>query len=260
MQVPLYIEYYSVSLGWFLYTGSTVHRILSVSLGWSLYTGSTVHLLLQCVPWVVFICRFHCTSTTTVCPLGGLYMQVPLYINYYGVSLRRSLYTGSTVHQLLQCVPWVVFIYRFHCTSTTTVCPLGGLYMQVPLYIYYYSVSLGWSLYTGSTVHQLLQCVPWVVFIYRFHCTSTTTVCPLGGLYIQVPLYINYYGVSLGWSLYTGSTVHQLLQCVPWVVFIYRFHCTSTTTVCPLGGLYIQVPLYINYYSVSFGWSFIQVQ
>ena len=117
-----------------------------------------------------------------------------------------------------------------------------------------YSVSLGWSLYTGSTVHQLLHCVPSVVFIYRFHCTSTTTVCPLGGLYIQVPLYINYYIVSLGWSLYTGSTVHQLLQCVPWVVFIYRFHCTSTTTLCPLGGLYIQVPLYIDYYKVSLGW------
>ena len=171
-----------------------------------------------------------------MCPLGGLYIQVLLYINYYGVSLGWSLYTGSTVHRLLQCVPWVVFIYRFHCTSTTTMCPLGG-------------------------------------FIYRFHCTSTTTVCPLGGLYIQVPLYIDYYGVSLGWSLYTGSTVHRLLQCVPWVVlytgstvhqllrcvpwvvFIYRFHCTSTTTVCPLGGLYIQVPLYINDYSMSLGWS-----
>ena len=99
-------------------------------------------------------------------------------------------------------------------------------------------MSLGWSLYTGSTVHQLLQCVTWVVFIYRLHCTSTTTKCPLGGLYIQVPLYINYYNVSLGWSLYTGYTIHQLLQCVPWVVFIYRFHCTSTTTACPLGGLY----------------------
>ena len=140
-----------------------------MSLGWSLYTGSTVHQLLQCVPgWF--------------------------------------LYVGSTVHQLLQCVPWVVFIYRFHCTSTTTVCPMGGFYIQVPLYINYYSVFLGWSLYTGSTVYQLLQCVPWVVFIYRFHCTSTTTVCPLGGLYIQVSLYINYYSVSLGWSLYTGST------------------------------------------------------
>ena len=168
-----------------------------------------------------------------MCPLGGLHIQVPLCINYYSV-------------------PWVVFIYRFHCTSTTTVCPLGGLYIQVPLYINYYSVylgglyiqvplyinyycnsmSLGWSSYIGSTIHQLLQCVPWVVFMYRFHCTSTTTVCSLGGLYIQVPLYINYYSVSLGWSLYTGSTVHQLLQCVPWVVFIYRFHCTSTTTVC----------------------------
>ena len=123
---------------------------------------------------------------------------------------------------------------------------LCGLYIQVPLYINYYSVSLGWSLYTGSTVHQLLQCVPWVVFIYRFHCTSNTTVCPLGGLCIQVLPYINYYSVSLGWSLYTGSTVHQLLQCVPWVVFIYRFYSTSTTTVCPLGGLYIQVPQYIN--------------
>ena len=160
------------------------------------------------------------------------------------MSLGWSLYTGSTVHQLLQCVPWVVFIYRFHCTSTATVCPSGGLYIQVPLYINYYSVSLGWSLYTGSTVHQLLQCVPWVVFIHRFHCTSTTTVCPSSGLYIQVPLYINYHSVSLGWSLYTGSTVHQLLQCVPQVVFIYRFQCTSTTTVCPSGGLYIQVPQY----------------
>ena len=180
-------------------------------------------------PWIMWRC--HVSS---------------LYINYYNVSLGWSLYTGSTVHQLLQWVPWVVFIYRFHCTSTTTMCPLGGLYIQVPLYIIYYCVSLGWSLYTGSTVHQLLQRVTWVVFINRFHCTSTTTVCHLGGLYIQVPLYINYYSVFLGWSLYTGSTVHQLLQCVPWVVFIYRFHCTSTTTVCPLGGLYIQVPLYIN--------------
>ena len=160
---------------------------------------------------MVFIYRLHCTSTTTVCPLGGLYIQVTLYINYYSVSLGWSLYTGYTVNQLLQCVPWVVFIYRLHCTSTTTVCPLGGLYIQVPLYINYYSVSLGWSLYTGYTVNQLLQCVPWVVFIYRLHCTSTTTVCPLGGLYIQVPLYINYYSVSLGWSLYTGYTVHQLL-------------------------------------------------
>ena len=53
-----------------------------------------------------------------------------------------------------------------------------------------------WSLYTGPSV----QCVPWVVFIYRFQCTSTTTVCPLGGLYnIQVRAHI---------------------------------HCTSTTTVC----------------------------
>ena len=111
----------------------------------------------------------------------------------------------------------------------------------------------------GSTEHQLLQCVPWVVFIYRFHCTSTTTVCPLGGLYIQVPLYINYYNVSLGWSLHTGSTIRQLLQCVPCVVFIYRFHCTSTTTFCSLGGLYRQVPLYINYYSVSLGGLYIQV-
>ena len=188
------------------------------------------------------------------CFLTGLHIQVQLYINYYSVFLGWSLCTGSTVHQLLQCVPWVVFMYRFNCTSTTTVCSLGGLYIQVPLYINYYSVFLGWSLCTGSTVHQLLQCVPWVVFMYRFNCTSTTTVCPLGGLYVQVQLYINYYSVSLGWSLYTGSTVHQLLQCVPWVIFIYRFHCTSTTTVCPLGGLYnVQVPLYINYYSVSLG-------
>ena len=74
-----------------------------------------------------------------------------------------------------------------------------------------------WSLYTSSTLHQLLQCVPWVVFIYRFLCTSTTTVCPLGGLYIQVPLYINYYSVSSG-GLYIQVRAH--------------IHCTSTTTVC----------------------------
>ena len=97
----------------------------------------------------------------------------------------------SIVHQILQCVPWVVFIYySFNC-----------------MYINYYSVSLGWLLYyyTGSTVHQLLQCVPWVVFIYRFHCTSTSesTVCLLGGLYIQVPLCINYYNVSDWGSLWT---------------------------------------------------------
>ena len=185
------------------------------------------------------------SNTHTVCTVNE-HHQRQYRINHNSVSLGWSIYTGSTIHQLLKCVPWVVFIYRSHCTSTTTVCPLGGLYIQVTLYINDYIVSLGWSLYTDSTVHQLLQCVPWVVFINRFHCTSTTTLCPLGGLYIQVPLYINDYIVSLGWSLYTDSTVHQLLQCVSWVVFINRFHCTSTTTLCPLGGLYIQVTLYIN--------------
>ena len=131
------------------------------------------------------------------------------------MSLGWSLYT-ATVHQLLQCVPWLVFIYRFHFISTTTMWPLGGLYIQVPLYINYYNVSLGWSLYAGFTVHQLLQCVLWVVFICRFQCASTITMCPLVGFYMQVQnlLYINYYSVSLGWYLYTGSTVHQLLQCV----------------------------------------------
>ena len=121
-------------------------------------------------------------------------------------------------------------LHKTRATSkyeTATVCSMGGLYIQVPLYINYYSVSLGWSLHTGSAVHQLLQCVPWVVFIYRFHCTSTTTMCPLGGLYMQVPLYINYYNMAHGWSLYTGSTVQQLLQRVSWVVFIDRFHCIS---------------------------------
>ena len=133
-----------------------------------------------------------------MCPLGGLYIQVLLYINYYNVSLGWSLYTGFTVHQLLQCVPWVVFKYSFHCTSTTTVCPLGGLYTQFPLYINYYSVSLGWFLCTVSTVHQLLHCVP-------------------------------------GWSLYTVSTVHQLPQCVRWAALIYRFHCTLFAILhCPL--------------------------
>ena len=117
-------------------------------------------------------------------------------------------------------------IYRLHCKSSTKVCPLGGLNIQVPLYINYYSVSLGWFLYTGFTVHQLLRCAPWVVLIYRFHCTLTTTVCLLHGwLNIQVTLYINYFNTSLGWSLFKDSTVHQLLQCVPWLVFIYRFHC-----------------------------------
>ena len=43
----------------------------------------------------------------------------------------------------------------------------------------------------------------------------------MGGLCIHVPLYINYCSVSHGWSLYTGSTVHQLLQCVPWVALVY---------------------------------------
>ena len=176
-------------------------------------------------------------------PLGGLYIQVPLYINYHNVSLGWSLYTGSTVHQLPQCIPWVVFVYRFHCTSTTTLCSLGGLCIQVPLYINYYTVSLGWSLYTGSTVHQLLHCVPWVVFVYRFHCTSTTTMYPLGGLYIQVPLYINYHNVSLGWSLYTGSTVH--VQYVPIVVLCivcmltYTRACIHTHNVHTIHYVYI---------------------
>ena len=119
-----------------------------------------------------------------MCPLGGLYIQVTLYINYYSVSLGWSLYTGNTVHQLLQCVPWVVFTYRLHCTSTATVCPLGCLYNTG----YTVHQLLQRSLYTGYTVHQLLQCVPWVVFI------------------IQVTLYINYCNVSLGWSLYV--TIH----------------------------------------------------
>ena len=124
-------------------------------------------------------------------------------------------------------------LHKTRATSkykTATLFPMGGLYIQVPLYINYYSVSLGWSLHTGSAVHQLLQCVPWVVFIYRFHYTSIT-----------------YYNVSLRWSLCTGSIVRQLLQYGPWVVFIYRFHCTATTTACLLGGLYRQVPLYITY-------------
>ena len=56
----------------------------------------------------------------------------------------------------------------------------------------------------------------------------------LGGLYIQVPLYINYFNVSFGWSLYTGSTVRQQLQCVPWVVFICRFHCICTVCIVVL--------------------------
>ena len=131
-------------------------------------------------------------------------------------NLVDCVHSCYAVEPVIQMCPLVVFIYRFHCASTTTMCPLSGLYTQVPLYINYYSVSLGWSLYTGSTIHQLLQRVPWVVFKYRFHCTSTTTACPLGGL-------------------------------------MYRFHCTSTTTACPLGGLYVQVPLYINHYSVSLG-------
>ena len=57
-------------------------------------------------------------------------------------------------------------------------------------------------------------------------CIKTTCLLFLGGLYKQVPLYINYYIVLLGWSLKTGSTVHQLLQCVPGMAIIYRFHCT----------------------------------
>ena len=139
----------------------------------SIYKVFTIHQLLQCVTWVVFVYRFHFASTTTVCPLGGLCIQVLLYINYYSV-------------------PWVAFIYRFHCTSTTVQCisSLGGLCIQVLRYINY--------------------SIPWVIF-YKFHCTSTT-VCPLGGLYIQVPLYISYYSVSLGWPLHTGSTEHQPLQ------------------------------------------------
>ena len=161
-----------------------------------MYVGTT-YIVAWSLGWSLFY-RFHV-----------------LYINYYSVSLGWSLYTGSTVHQQLQCVPWVVFKYRFHCTTTTTVCPLGGLYIQVPLYNNYYSVTLGWSFCTGSTVHHQQQCVPWVAFIYRFHYTTTTTVLPLGGLFVQVPLYMNYYN-NIGWSLHTGSTVHQLLQCVPW--------------------------------------------
>ena len=108
----------------------------------------------------------------------------------------------------------MVFICRFHCTSTTRVCPLGGLYMQVPLYINYYNVSLGWSLYTGSTIHQLLQCVPWVVFVYRFHA-----------------LYINYYNVSLGWSLDSALYVQYVLVVLCIVcVLTYPHTCTYIHT------------------------------
>ena len=89
-----------------------------------------------------------------------------------------------------------------------------------------------------------------IIFVYVTDRTCQTCA-PLDGLYLQVPLYINYYNVSLGWSLYTGSTVHQPLQCVPRVVFICRFHSTSTTTVSPLGGPYIQVPLYV--YTIAVG-------
>ena len=137
---------------------------------------------------MVFIYRFivHQLIQCVSC-MGGLYIQVTLYFNYYSVSLGWSLDTGYTVLQLLQCVPWVVFRYRSLYTSTTTVCPFIG-----------------------------------VVIIYRLPRTSTTTMWPLGGLYIQVTLYINYYSVSLGWSLYTGSTVHQLhIVSLGWSFVLY---------------------------------------
>ena len=131
---------------------------------------------------------------------------------------------------------YLLYLYLLYFCESVKSHTVVLIYVQIQLYMNYYSVSLRWSLHTGSTVHQLLQCVPWVVFTHRFYCiyTSTTIVCPLGGLYIQVPLYINYYSVSLGWSLYTGSTVHQLLQCVPWVVFIYRLHYMLKIIVCLL--------------------------
>ena len=177
-----------------------------------------------------------------------MYIRILLcYIYIIYIFIYIYIYIYYTIHIESDIVVQVSStFFRMEYKQHVSLCWMAFI-IQVPLYINYYSVSLGWSLYTGPTVHQLLQCVSWVVFIYRFHCTLTTTECPLGGLYIQAPLYINYYSVSLGWTLYTGPTVHQLLQCVPWVVFIYRSHCTSTTTVCPLGGLHIQVPLFINY-------------
>ena len=125
-----------------------------------------------------------------------------------------------TVHQIIQCVPWVVIIYRF--------------------YVY--------------TVHQIIQCVPWVVIIYRFYCTSTNTMCPLGGLYIQVRLYINQYNVSLGCSLYASSTVHQLIQCVPWVVFIIHTSSTEHQLINPL-----HVPLSGLYYMYRFNHTYLLI-
>ena len=86
--------------------------------------------------------------------------------------------------------------------------------------------------------------MPWVVFVYRFHSTSATTTCPLGGLYVQVPLCINCYIVSLGWSLYTGSTPYVqyvpivVLCIVPMLTYLHTCTCIHTQlthiTLCVL--------------------------
>ena len=50
------------------------------------------------------------------------------------------------------------------------------------------------------------------------------------------------YGSSYFLTVLQDLSLRTVGLCVE-VVFQYRLHCTSTTTMAPLGGLYIQVPL-----------------
>ena len=77
--------------------------------------------------------------------------------------------------------------------------------------------------YSRSGEIPLKHGSPSIRSIYRFYYTSTTTMFSLGGLHIQVPMYINYYCVSLGWSLYTGSTVY--VQYVVNLLLVNCYHC-----------------------------------
>ena len=110
--------------------------------------------------------------------LGGLYIQVPMYINYYNVSLGWSLYTGSPVHQLLQCVPWVAFIYWFHCIYTvcTHCCVVHCMHFDLPALMYIHTHLQ--PTYITFCVH--MQCVNTLDQLYLAELFSSLLVKILG--------------------------------------------------------------------------------
>ena len=101
---------------------------------------------------------------------------------------------------------------------------------------------------------MVLQYVPWVVSICTgsTEYTLTTTLCPLGGLPIEVPLYINYYIVSLGWSYIQAHSTHYKASKIwqtslIWYVTLLNYQVTT-----------VEVPLVLYFCNFKTQLSYIQ--